>query len=191
MPTTTYTPKQLQMMEILLEGIRQADQIAYKIKREDTEISVMHNGNFDPKTSNPKEIIIGYNSQTFIQLSDLAEAEIDDPAAGTFRIRDMRFTLEIRGIVRLKTEKLAQKTLKVSFFQGNKEKTLHVDDAILIYDNVDVPGEKGPNQLQIKGTHEGVISDIWVSRKENLDHNYATKSQTTQEIIDHMVESNK
>ena len=191
MPTTTYTPKQLQMMEILLEGIRQADQIAYKIKREDTEISVMHNGNFDPKTSNPKEIIIGYNSQTFIQLSDLAEAEIDDPAAGTFRIRDMRFTLEIRGIVRLKTEKLAQKTLKVSFFQGNKEKTLHVDDATLIYDNVDVPGEKGPNQLQIKGTHEGVISDIWVSQKENLDHNYATKSQTTQEIIDHMVESNK
>ena len=57
------------------------------------------------------------------------------------------------------------------------------------FDDVDVPGEEErPSQLLFNFTHEGLITDLWVSRQEELDHNLATSSVTFDELVFRMVE---
>lgn len=49
--------------------------------------------------------------------------------------------------------------------------------------DMDVPWEEEPGQLDFNFTHEGVITDVWVSRKEHLDHNIATNAQTYDDVM--------
>lgn len=63
-----------------------------------------------------------------------------------------------------------------------------VGSVYVCYDDVDVPGEDDLGQVQVKLTDEGIVSDVWVTREENLDHNIGTESETIQELIDRLVE---
>lgn len=60
----------------------------------------------------------------------------------------------------------------------------------IIYSNVDVPGEDERGELHVNATEEGLITDVWVTREEPLDHNIGTASQTTAEIVERLVEDN-
>lgn len=51
------------------------------------------------------------------------------------------------------------------------------------FEDIDVPGEDAPGQLDFNFTHEGVITDVWVSRDAHLDHNLSTRSQTYDDFL--------
>ena len=58
----------------------------------------------------------------------------------------------------------------------------------IIYKNVFVPGEDEPGELHMNATSEGVISDLWVSREEHLDHNLGTSSALVDDILERLVD---
>lgn len=58
----------------------------------------------------------------------------------------------------------------------------------IIYKNVPVPGEDEPGELHLNATSEGVISDLWVSREEHLDHNLGTSSELVDDMIERLVD---
>lgn len=55
--------------------------------------------------------------------------------------------------------------------------------------NVLVPGEDGRGELHQTITTEGVISDVWVTREEPLDHNIGTRSELASDLIEELVEA--
>lgn len=57
----------------------------------------------------------------------------------------------------------------------------------MIYRNIEIDGESGLGELHLNATHEGLITDIWTSREEHLDHNIATDSQLVSEIVTRLV----
>ena len=58
----------------------------------------------------------------------------------------------------------------------------------VIYPAQMIPGEDGRGELHINLTHEGVIMDVWTTRDEPLDHNIATSSEMTDDIVERLVE---
>lgn len=58
----------------------------------------------------------------------------------------------------------------------------------IIYMNVPVPGEDEVGELHLNATSEGMISDLWVSREEHLDHNLGTSSVLIDDLIQRLVE---
>ena len=58
----------------------------------------------------------------------------------------------------------------------------------VIYEEVDVPGENEKGQVHITLSEEGIVSDVWMTRDEPLDHNIGTSSQTLDEAVESMVE---
>lgn len=62
------------------------------------------------------------------------------------------------------------------------------DNVRVTYDEVDVPGEDSQGQVLFNFTEEGLITDIWVSREEHLDHNIATSSVMLADLVSDMVE---
>lgn len=58
----------------------------------------------------------------------------------------------------------------------------------IIYKNVPVPGEDEPGELHLNATSEGVITDLWVSREEPLDHNLGTSSALVDDLIERLVD---
>lgn len=59
----------------------------------------------------------------------------------------------------------------------------------VVLEDVMVPGEDD-GQLHINLTNEGIISDIWVTRDEPLDHNLGTSSQMYDDMMEAMIEEN-
>ena len=53
--------------------------------------------------------------------------------------------------------------------------------------DLDVPGEDEPGQLDFNFTAEGVITDIWVSRQEHLEHNMATSAQEYGDLMSNLI----
>lgn len=51
-----------------------------------------------------------------------------------------------------------------------------------------VPGEDDPGELHLNATNEGIISDLWVSRDEHLDHNLATSSEMLDDVVARLVD---
>lgn len=58
----------------------------------------------------------------------------------------------------------------------------------IIYKKVPVPGEDEPGDLHLNATSEGLISDLWVSREEHLDHNLGTRSVLVADLIERLVD---
>ncbi len=54
-------------------------------------------------------------------------------------------------------------------------------------ENVDVPGEGQRGEVHINVTHEGVITDVWVTREESLDHNIGTRAEMLNDMVDDLV----
>ncbi|MDF2461855.1 MAG: hypothetical protein K0Q43_90 [Ramlibacter sp.] len=50
-----------------------------------------------------------------------------------------------------------------------------------------VPGEDMPGQLDFNFTHEGLITDLWVTRDQQLDHNIATAAKEYCEVAGDLV----
>lgn len=68
------------------------------------------------------------------------------------------------------------KTLKVSL-DGGLTFTEAPEGVRVVVEKIDVPGEDGKGELHCNFTHEGVVTDVWVTRDEALDHNIGTRSQ--------------
>ena len=60
----------------------------------------------------------------------------------------------------------------------------------LIYPKVFVPGEDEPGELHINCTQEGLVTDVWVSREEHLDHNIGTGAELLEDIVSNLVADN-
>lgn len=58
----------------------------------------------------------------------------------------------------------------------------------LIYEDVYIDGEDGCGEVHINATHEGLITDIWTTRDEPLDHNIGTRSEMIGDIVSQLVE---
>jgi len=58
------------------------------------------------------------------------------------------------------------------------------------YPRVMVDGEDENGELSFNFTEEGLITDLWVSREDYLDHNLGTESQTIEDIQHRMVDQN-
>ncbi len=61
---------------------------------------------------------------------------------------------------------------------------------VVLYPKVDVPGEDERGQVNFSFTEEGLITDVWVSREEHLDHNIGTSSQMLDDIVGDLVDVN-
>lgn len=53
----------------------------------------------------------------------------------------------------------------------------------LRFRQVDVPGEDSPGELHINASSEGIVTDLWVSRDSDLDHNLGTASQQLCDLV--------
>lgn len=62
------------------------------------------------------------------------------------------------------------------------------DGVRICYKNVNVPGEDEAGELHLNATTEGLISDLWVSREEHLDHNLGTSSEMVDDLIERLVD---
>ena len=58
----------------------------------------------------------------------------------------------------------------------------------IIYKGVLVPGEEEPGELHLNATSEGLISDLWVTREEHLDHNLGTSAQMLDDLVERLVD---
>ncbi|MEQ6436238.1 hypothetical protein V8Z74_14585 [Comamonas sp. w2-DMI] len=58
----------------------------------------------------------------------------------------------------------------------------------IIYKDVPVPGEDEPAELHLNASSEGVITDLWLSRKEHLDHNLGTSSAMVDDMIEQLID---
>lgn len=58
----------------------------------------------------------------------------------------------------------------------------------IIYKDVLVPGEDAPGELHLNATPEGLISDLWVTREEHLDHNLGTSSELLDDLVVRLVD---
>lgn len=77
--------------------------------------------------------------------------------------------------------------MKVSFDNG--ETFIEGLQGILVIQELDqIPGEDGSGELHLHFTDEGMITDVWVSREEPLDHNLGTMSQTYDELAEQLIE---
>ena len=77
--------------------------------------------------------------------------------------------------------------MKVSFDNG--ETFIDAPQGILVIQKLEqIPGENGSGELHLSLTDEGIITDIWVSRGEPLDHNLGTMSQTYNELAEQLIE---
>jgi hypothetical protein len=56
------------------------------------------------------------------------------------------------------------------------------------FEAVQVPGENETGQLDLNITPEGLITDLWVSRDDKLDHNLGTASQQLGNIVGDLAE---
>jgi hypothetical protein len=77
--------------------------------------------------------------------------------------------------------------MKVSFDNG--ETFIDAPQGILVIQELEqIPGEDGSGELHLSFTGEGIITDLWVSREEPLDHNLGTMSQTYDELAEQLIE---
>ena len=60
----------------------------------------------------------------------------------------------------------------------------------VIWKEVFVDGEDEFGELHLNATHEGIITDVWVSRESSLDHNIGTASREVVDLVSSMVEDN-
>jgi hypothetical protein len=60
----------------------------------------------------------------------------------------------------------------------------------IIYKNVPIPGEDNLGELHITATEEKLTTDVWATRLEPLDHNIGSSSETTDGLINRLVEDN-
>jgi hypothetical protein len=58
----------------------------------------------------------------------------------------------------------------------------------VVYDGVLIPGEDGTGELHLNLTDEGVISDLWTTRDEPLDHNIGTSSELLEDMVERLVD---
>lgn len=61
----------------------------------------------------------------------------------------------------------------------------------IVYKDVPVDGEDGLGQVHVNATTEGLITDVWVSREEHLDHNIGTKATPLEDIVSRLVAENE
>ena len=78
----------------------------------------------------------------------------------------------------------------VTVHHNGRDHTFPNFDHVEISQEIDIPGEDGPNELHVKATDEGIITDIWGSKKESLDTNLGTESETYEELADRLCEEN-
>lgn len=80
-----------------------------------------------------------------------------------------------------------ESTMKVSFDNG--ETFIDAPQGVLVVQELEhIPGEDGSGELHLSLTDEGIITDLWVSREEPLDHNLGTMSQTYNELAEQLIE---
>lgn len=65
-----------------------------------------------------------------------------------------------------------------------------VNGVRIIYEDVAVRGENELGQLHISATREGIMTDVWVSRDEHLDHNIGCESVQVDSLVNRLVEEN-
>jgi hypothetical protein len=93
--------------------------------------------------------------------------------------------LEVHGNVQEAAEESA--VILVSL-DGGKTFVPASSGVRIIYKDVLVPGEDAPGELHLNATTEGLISDLWVSREEHLDHNLGTSSQMVDDLVERLVD---
>lgn len=82
-------------------------------------------------------------------------------------------------------------TMQVSLDGGETFEPVKFDVRVSYSDvNVMMSGEDESGQVDIVLTHEGLITDVWVSREGTLDHNIGTSSQTLEDIQEELIEQN-
>lgn len=65
----------------------------------------------------------------------------------------------------------------------NGQTSIPVTQGVRVYvEDILVDGEEDSGALDFNFTEEGVITDLWVSREDTLDHNLGTESETYEEI---------
>lgn len=64
------------------------------------------------------------------------------------------------------------------------------DGVRIIYQGVMIDGEDGRGEVHVNATHEGLITDVWTTRDEPLDHNIGTDSVTINDIVARLVGDN-
>lgn len=78
-------------------------------------------------------------------------------------------------------------SMKVSL-DGGKTFVEVTEGVRVVYEGVMVPGEDSPGELHLNLTQEGVVSDLWASREEQLDHNLGTSSQLVEDLVERLVD---
>lgn len=57
----------------------------------------------------------------------------------------------------------------------------------IVYRGVPIDGEDGLGEVHINATHEGLITDIWTTREEPLDHNIGTDCVLIEDLVSRLV----
>lgn len=79
--------------------------------------------------------------------------------------------------------------IKVSLDGGMTFKNAN-EGVRIVYKGVHIPGDDGTGELHLNATHEGLITDVWTTRDESLDHNIGTSSQLIEDLVSDLVEEN-
>lgn len=82
-----------------------------------------------------------------------------------------------------------QKVILVST-DGGKTYTHAPEGVRIVYQKVYIDGEDGCGEVHFNATHEGIITDIWVTREEPLDHNIGTDAFLIDDIVARLVSEN-
>ncbi len=59
----------------------------------------------------------------------------------------------------------------------------------IVYEHIHVPGEDQPGEVHLNVAAEGVITDVWVTREEYLDHNIGTRAELLDDLVGDLIEA--
>jgi len=81
--------------------------------------------------------------------------------------------------------------MKIKYSTDGGKTYLEAPEGIrIVYERVDIPGEDGRGELQVNLSHENIVTDVWTTREEPLDHNIGTSVEPISDLVARLVEAN-
>ncbi|MDG1580972.1 hypothetical protein [Pseudomonas sp. GOM6] len=140
-----------------------------------------------------RTITISLTGQTESDVDDAFEEAITRLKAGNVSGSDQNKTSSF-SFENVPTEEVSSKADEVSegaqllvSLDGGQTFQPAPSGVRLIFPDVEVDDEDGPTELHLNATQEGLISDLYTTRGEHLDHIIGTDSQLVSDIVERLV----
>lgn len=143
-----------------------------------------------------------YNDKKWRIVCDSRRGDLNEPGDYTFGSREEAARAEkalaikawsdyvldrLASVQRLTNSQTTDDPMRVSL-DGGETFVVAPQGVRVVYADVMVPGEADGGSLHVNLTHEGIVSDLWTTREEPLDHNVGTRAEMLDDLVSQLVD---